>query len=100
MLGWGGGLGAVCAGVGRPGTRAEREGGEATFYSHQFVSAQMAEEAMSRLRFSRDLTARVVHLVRHHMFDYRPEWTDAAVRRFMRSAGSTRKTRRRPSRGA
>jgi hypothetical protein len=31
--------------------------------------------------------ARVVHLVRQHMFDYRHEWTDAAVRRFVRSVG-------------
>ena len=42
---------------------------------------------MNRLRFGRDITARVVHLVRHHMFDYRPEWSDAAVRRFMRGVG-------------
>jgi len=25
--------------------------------------------------------------VRHHMFDYRPEWTDAAVRRFVQKVG-------------
>ena len=80
-------LAALYHDVGKPRTRAERDGGEATFYNHQFVSAQMAEEAMGRLRFSRDMTARVVHLVRHHMFDYRPEWTDAAVRRFMRTVG-------------
>jgi tRNA nucleotidyltransferase (CCA-adding enzyme) len=42
---------------------------------------------MERLRFSRDLTERVAHLVRQHMFDYRPEWTDAAVRRFVRNVG-------------
>jgi tRNA nucleotidyltransferase (CCA-adding enzyme) len=29
----------------------------------------------------------VVHLVRYHMFDYRPEWTDAAVRRFVQKVG-------------
>ena len=29
----------------------------------------------------------VAHLVRQHMFDYRPEWTDAAVRRFVQSVG-------------
>jgi poly(A) polymerase/tRNA nucleotidyltransferase (CCA-adding enzyme) len=42
---------------------------------------------MERLKFSRDRTDRVAHLVRHHMFDYRPEWSDAAVRRFIRSVG-------------
>jgi len=29
----------------------------------------------------------VTHMVRQHMFDYRREWTDAAVRRFIRSVG-------------
>ncbi|HET7498826.1 MAG TPA: poly(A) polymerase, partial [Candidatus Eisenbacteria bacterium] len=37
--------------------------------------------------FSRDLTDRVAHLVKNHMFDYRPEWTDATVRRFVRTVG-------------
>ena len=80
-------LAALFHDVGKPRTRAERDDGEATFYNHQFVGAEMAGEAMNRLRFSRDMTARVVHLVRQHMFDYRPEWSDAAVRRFMRSVG-------------
>jgi len=80
-------LAALFHDVGKPRTREEREGGEATFYNHQFVGAAMAEEAMNRLRFSRDLTEKVTHLVRQHMFDYRREWTDAAVRRFIRSVG-------------
>jgi putative nucleotidyltransferase with HDIG domain len=80
-------LAALFHDVGKPRTRAERDDGEATFYNHQFVGAEMAEEAMNRLRFSRDMTGRVVHLVRQHMFDYRPEWSEAAVRRFIRSVG-------------
>jgi poly(A) polymerase/tRNA nucleotidyltransferase (CCA-adding enzyme) len=80
-------LAALFHDVGKPATRAEKPGGEATFYNHQFEGARLAEEAMTRLRFGRDLTARVVHLVRHHMFDYRSEWTDAAVRRFVRAVG-------------
>jgi len=31
-----------------------------------------------------------VHLVREHMFDYRPEWTDAALRRWLRRVGTDR----------
>ncbi len=42
---------------------------------------------MTRLRFGRDRVEEVVHLVRYHMFDYRPEWTDAAVRRFVQKVG-------------
>ena len=80
-------LAALFHDVGKPRTREEREGGEATFYNHQVVGATMTEEAMGRLRFGRDLTENVTHLVRQHMFDYRREWTDAAVRRFIRSVG-------------
>ncbi len=81
-------LAALFHDVGKPRTRAEREDGEGTFYNHQFVGARMAEEAMTRLRFPRDDIERVTHLVRQHMFDYRPEWTDAAVRRFVRNVGT------------
>lgn len=80
-------LAALFHDVGKPATRGEKENGDGTFYNHQFESARLAEAAMTRLRFSRDLTERVVHLVRNHMFDYRPEWTDATVRRFVRTVG-------------
>lgn len=81
-------LAALFHDVGKPRTRAEREDGEGTFYNHQFVSAKMAEEAMTRLRFSGEDIQQVAHLVREHMFDYRREWTDAAVRRFLRHVGA------------
>lgn len=80
-------LAALFHDVGKPLTRAEKENGDATFYNHEFESARLAETAMTRLKFGRELTERVTHLVRHHMFDYRPEWTDAAVRRFVQKVG-------------
>ena len=80
-------LAALFHDVGKPATRAERPGGEATFYNHQFESARLAEQAMTRLRFPREMIERVAHLVRQHMFDYRAEWSDAAVRRFLRAVG-------------
>ncbi|MEK7315860.1 MAG: HD domain-containing protein [Candidatus Eisenbacteria bacterium] len=80
-------LAALFHDVGKPATRAERPDGDATFYNHQFESARLAEKAMTRLRFSGETTERVVHLVRQHMFDYRSEWSDAAVRRFLRAVG-------------
>jgi len=76
-------LAALFHDLGKPGTRAERENGEATFYNHQFEGAKIAITALTRLRFSRETTDLVAHLVENHMFDYRPEWTDAAVRRFV-----------------
>ncbi|HET9951166.1 MAG TPA: HD domain-containing protein [Candidatus Eisenbacteria bacterium] len=80
-------LAALFHDLGKPATRAEKPDGDATFYNHQFESARLAERAMTRLRYPGDVIERVSHLVRLHMFDYRPEWSDAAVRRFLRAAG-------------
>ena len=61
--------------------------GDVHFYGHQFVSERKAGRIMRRLRYSNDEHAQVKHLVRHHMFFYLPEWTDSAVRRFIRDVG-------------
>jgi tRNA nucleotidyltransferase (CCA-adding enzyme) len=42
---------------------------------------------MADYRFSNEERARVVHLVREHVFRYEPEWSDAGVRRFLRRVG-------------
>src|SRR5207237_6059763 len=72
---------------GKPATRAVREDGEATFYGHPQAGAVIAQGLFERLRFPRDECHAIVHLVREHLFDYRPEWTDAAVRRFLKRVG-------------
>ena len=75
--------------VGKPDTRVERQG-EGTFYGHQILGAEMAERLLERLRFPGDFRVQVVHLIREHMFDYRPEWSDGAVRRWLRRVGPER----------
>ncbi len=72
--------------VGKPETREERRG-DATFYGHEEAGARLASDVLVRLRFSNEARERIVHLVRHHMFDYRPQWTDAALRRWLRRVG-------------
>jgi tRNA nucleotidyltransferase (CCA-adding enzyme) len=72
--------------IGKPDTRVERKG-EGTFYNHQVVGADLADRLLLRLRFSNDMRGAIVHLVREHMFDYRKEWSDAAVRRWVRRVG-------------
>ena len=47
----------------------------------------MAWKIMERLKFSNAERDKVCHLVKHHMFGYTDEWTDAAVRRFIRKVG-------------
>jgi tRNA nucleotidyltransferase (CCA-adding enzyme) len=72
--------------IGKPDTRVERDG-DGTFYGHAEVGARMADTLLSRLRFSNHARERIVHLVREHMFEYRPEWSDAAIRRWLRRVG-------------
>jgi poly(A) polymerase/tRNA nucleotidyltransferase (CCA-adding enzyme) len=57
------------------------------FLHHDRDGALMAEQVLLRLRSPRAEVARVARLVRHHMFAYTPDWTDAAVRRFVRRVG-------------
>ncbi len=58
------------------------------FIGHEREGAELAAAILRRLRFGRAETARVERLVAHHMFAYTPDWTDAAVRRFIRRVGA------------
>lgn len=76
--------------VGKPRTRAfSDKTKDWTFYDHDKVGAAMAEPICERLRFSTDERRRIVDLVRHHLFHY-DNWTDAAVRRWIRRVGRER----------
>jgi tRNA nucleotidyltransferase (CCA-adding enzyme) len=80
-------LAALLHDIGKPSTRAVVDG-EGTFYNHQRVGAEMARDILERLRFSRDDRDLVSHLVDEHMFHYTQEWSDGAVRRFLRRVGT------------
>ena len=58
------------------------------FLKHDRVGEKLAAGVMGRLRMSRSEIARVSRLVRHHMFAYSSDWTDTAVRRFVRRVGA------------
>jgi putative nucleotidyltransferase with HDIG domain len=79
-------LAALLHDVGKPETSAAADG-DLTFYGHQQLGARKARRILRRLRYSREEGERVEHLVRHHMFYYQREWTDSAVRRFVRTVG-------------
>jgi tRNA nucleotidyltransferase (CCA-adding enzyme) len=61
---------------------------EGHFLFHDQAGELLAEQVMGRLRPPRLATTRVARLVRHHMFVYTSDWTDAAVRRFVRRVGA------------
>jgi tRNA nucleotidyltransferase (CCA-adding enzyme) len=73
--------------VGKPRARLIGKEGLAGFHGHEIVSAEMVQALMLRLKFPTLSIRRVTHLVRHHMFNYREEWSDAAVRRFLARIG-------------
>ncbi|MBI2035794.1 MAG: CCA tRNA nucleotidyltransferase [Candidatus Liptonbacteria bacterium] len=73
--------------VGKP--RSKRgEGPDSTFYGHDAIGAKMTLKIMDRLHFGKELTEKVAHLVRYHLFYYNVgEVTEAGVRRFLRRVG-------------
>lgn len=75
--------------VGKPRSRAfSDKTHDYTFYNHELIGAQMADPILTRLRFSNEERDTVVALVRHHLLCYSPEWSDAAVRRWLRRVGT------------
>jgi tRNA nucleotidyltransferase (CCA-adding enzyme) len=71
--------------VAKPRTRAFSEKtNDYTFYEHERIGAEMAEPILTRLKFSNDERAKITALVRHHLICYADDWTDAAVRRWIR----------------
>jgi tRNA nucleotidyltransferase (CCA-adding enzyme) len=84
-------LGALLHDVGKPRARQPREGapGEYSFFKHEYVGADMADAICRRLKLPNADRERVVGMVAHHMFFYSPEWTDGAVRRFVRGVGGS-----------
>ena len=79
-------LGALFHDVGKPATAAP----DGSFLGHDVVGAEMASRALERLRFAQREIEAVAMLVRLHLRPvfYASEWTDGAVRRLARDAGS------------
>ena len=64
-------IAALLHDVGKPRSRAfSDKTQDYTFYEHERIGAEMAEPICSRLRFSNEERARIVALVRHHLFHY------------------------------
>jgi putative nucleotidyltransferase with HDIG domain len=76
-------LAALLHDVGKPRTK-RGDGQTSTFYNHEMVGGGMARAILRRLRFPNAVVARAVRLIQNHMFHFTDDWTDAAVRRFIR----------------
>ncbi|GAA3410403.1 hypothetical protein GCM10018952_14760 [Streptosporangium vulgare] len=76
--------------VGKPKTRRHEPGGRVSFHHHEVVGAQLARKRMAELKFPKDVVADVSRLVELHLRFHgygTGEWTDSAVRRYVRDAG-------------
>lgn len=82
-------LAALLHDVGKPRTRKIGPEG-VSFHHHEVVGAKIAAARLRELRYANDVVARVSEAIRlHHRFHtYRLGWTDSAVRRYVRDAGS------------
>jgi poly(A) polymerase len=83
-------LAALLHDVGKPKTRRFEDAGGVSFHHHEVVGAKLARERLGLLRYSKDITESVCKLVELHLRFYgygRGEWTDSAVRRYVRDAG-------------
>ena len=75
--------------VAKPRTRAKSDKtNDWTFYHHEKVGADMADRWLRDYRFSNSERDQITGLIRHHLICYSSEWTDAAVRRFIKRVGS------------
>jgi tRNA nucleotidyltransferase (CCA-adding enzyme) len=84
-------LSALLHDVGKPKSRAfSDKTQDFTFYDHERMGAEIVEPLLTRLRFSTEERVRIAHLVRHHLVCYAPDWTDAAVRRWIQRIGRDR----------
>jgi len=83
-------LAALLHDIGKPRTRRVLPDGRVAFHHHEVVGAAMARDRLKALRFSSAVVSDVSELIalhlRFHGYGER-EWTDSAVRRYVRDAG-------------
>lgn len=84
-------LAAILHDIGKPRTRSLLPGGKVAFHHHEVVGAKMARKRLQALRFPNEVVDDVSKLVGLHLRFHGygdGEWTDSAVRRYVRDAGA------------
>ncbi|CAM5477138.1 CCA tRNA nucleotidyltransferase [Streptomyces abikoensis] len=83
-------LAALLHDIGKPRTRRFEKDGRVSFHHHEVVGAKMTKARMTKLKYSNELVKDVSKLVELHLRFHgygTGEWTDSAVRRYVRDAG-------------
>ncbi|MGH3161726.1 MAG: CCA tRNA nucleotidyltransferase [Streptosporangiaceae bacterium] len=83
-------LAALLHDIGKPKTRTLLPDGRVAFHLHEVIGANMTKRRLTALRFPNDVIRDVSQLVGLHLRFHgygEGEWTDSAVRRYVRDAG-------------
>src|SRR6266568_347636 len=83
-------LAALLHDIGKPRTRTLLPDGRVAFHLHEVIGAKMTKRRLTALRFPNDVIKDVSRLVELHLRFHgygEGEWTDSAVRRYVRDAG-------------
>ncbi|MFC7217146.1 CCA tRNA nucleotidyltransferase [Streptomyces polyrhachis] len=83
-------LAALLHDIGKPRTRRFESDGRVSFHHHEVVGAKLTKARMVKLKYPNDLVKDVSRLVELHLRFHgygTGEWTDSAVRRYVRDAG-------------
>ncbi|MEV8524584.1 MULTISPECIES: CCA tRNA nucleotidyltransferase [unclassified Streptomyces] len=83
-------LAALLHDIGKPRTRRFESDGRVSFHHHEVVGAKMTKKRMTALKYSNEMVKDVAQLVELHLRFHgygTGEWTDSAVRRYVRDAG-------------
>ncbi|MBW5480742.1 CCA tRNA nucleotidyltransferase [Streptomyces bambusae] len=83
-------LAALLHDIGKPRTRRFESDGRVSFHHHEVVGAKMTKKRMTALKYSNEMIKDVSRLVELHLRFHGygdGEWTDSAVRRYVRDAG-------------
>jgi tRNA nucleotidyltransferase (CCA-adding enzyme) len=79
-------LSALFHDIAKPRVR-KKTNGRWRFLGHAGASVELTKQIMTRLRFSNDMIARVTNLIGNHMFEYKRELTERALRRLVKRVG-------------
>ena len=83
-------LAALLHDIGKPDTKEISKSGKVSFHHHEVRGAKLTRKRLSGLKFSKDVVEAVTLLVELHLRFHGfadGDWTDGAVRRYVRDAG-------------
>lgn len=84
-------LAALLHDIGKPSTKSVKNG-RVQFHGHEIVGTRITRGILERLRYDKITIRAVCDLVGWHMRSnlYESDWTDGAIRRYMRDVGDRR----------